>query len=269
MGGAKKSTWIGGTVFVGVVLAAAAWFLLISPTFAAAAEVRAAAEDTRAQNEILSLQVVKLKADFEKLPEYRAELEQLRVQVPTDARLADWMRQLDQIATAHGVVVTALTPSAPQAVVPAEAAAPPATDGTATDGTATDGAATDGTATADGTGVPAPVVSTVPDGMVAIPISVTVLGPYDGTVAFLHDLQRTMPQLFLVSGFTGTAQDEAAASGGKPATHVGDQELIVTGYTYVLPDLFATPAPVDPAAPAPTLPGAIPGKNPVVPIPGR
>ena len=49
----------------------------------------------------------------------------------------------------------------------------------------------------------------------------------------------------------------------------GDQELVITGFTYVLPDALGVPAPVDPAAVPPALPGVVPGKNPLAPISGR
>ena len=108
-----------------------------------------------------------------------------------------------------------------------------------------------------------------PTGFTAIPISITALGTYDNTLAFLNDLQNSTQRLFLVTGFTSTSQDQADASSGKPATAPGDQELIITGYAYALPDGLAVPETVDPAAAPPVLPGAVPGKNPLLPVPGR
>ena len=265
MGSAKKSTWIGVTVFGAVVIMAAAWFLAISPTMSAAAEIRDQTDQTVAQNELLEMQLTKLKADFEKLPEYKAQLATLQQQIPTDAMLSDYLRQLEQIADAHTVTLTTITPAPAQAVaVVAPAAAAPAVapaEG-ATDGTATP-AATDPNAATAATG------SGVPAGFAAIPFSLTVLGTYDNTNAFLYDLQNATPRLFLVSGMTATAQKEAEATAGKPATAEGDQELVITGFTYVLPDASAVPAAVDPNAAPPALPGAVPGKNPLVPIAGH
>lgn len=265
MGGAKKSTWVGGTVFVAVLILVAAWFLAVSPTMAAAADLRAQADQAQQQNELLEIQVAKLKADFEKLPEYKAELAAIQTQIPTDAKLADYLRQLDQIAVAHSVTLTAISPSVPTPVVieaaPVEAAAvDPATTPPA-EGAATDPAAAPVAA--------APVGPVAPAGFMSIGFSITALGTFDNTQAFLYDLQRSTPRLFLVTGVTGTSQGEQPASGGKPATQVGDQEIVITGVTYMLPDMLAVPAPVDPAAPAPSLPGAVPGKNPLVPITGH
>ena len=117
MSGAKRSTWIGGTVFVALVIVVAAWFLAVSPMLSAAAEVRSQAEQTEQMNDVLDLKVDQLKVDFAKLPEYQAELAGIQLQIPTDAMLADYLRQLDQIAVAHSVALTAVTPSIPQSVV--------------------------------------------------------------------------------------------------------------------------------------------------------
>lgn len=268
MAGAKKSTWIGGTVFVGVVIAAAAWFLAVSPTMSAASELRDQAEQTREQNALTEMKVAKLKADFEKLPEYKAQLAVLQQQVPTSAMLSDYLRQLDQVAAAHSVTITTITPSTPQAVSVAApvVVAPAPAETPAAEG---ESSSTDGTApVVDPAAVPT-TQGGVPAGFTSIPIALTVVGTYENTNAFLYDLQNVTTRLFLVSALAGTSQDEAEASAGKPATAVGDQELVITGFTYVLPDALGVPAPVDPNAAPPALPGAVPGKNPLVPIAGR
>jgi len=87
MSGAKKSTWVGGTVFVALVIAAAAWFFAINPVMASASEIRAQAESTRQENDLAELRVAKLKADFELLPQHKADLATIQQQIPTDARL--------------------------------------------------------------------------------------------------------------------------------------------------------------------------------------
>lgn len=263
MGGAKKSTWVGGTIFVGLVIIVAAWFFAIQPTMAAAAEVRDQAESTRAQNELLELKVAQLKADSAKLPEYKAELAAVQQQVPTKAMLAEYLRQLDQIAVAHSVTLTTVAPSVPQPVV----LAMPAVTAPVPEPTEEE----EKSESSDEVPVEAapPVGVNGPTGFTAIPISITALGSYDNTLAFLNDVQNGTQRLFLVTGFVGTSQKQQDASSGKPATNPGDQELIITGYLYTLPDALAVAAPVDPAAAPPVLPGVVPGKNPLVPITGR
>ncbi|MEZ0449651.1 hypothetical protein [Cellulomonas sp. ICMP 17802] len=245
---------------------AAAWFLAISPTLSAAADLRSQAEQTRQQNDLLAMKVTKLKADFAKLPEYQASLAAIRTQIPVDGDLANYLRQLDQIAVAHSVTLTAVTPSAGQSMelaTPVEQPAPAPASAEGTEAAASAAESGDGSTAAE-----APA-SGVPAGMTDIPFSITVLGSYDNTLAFLYDLQHTTPRLFLVSGFASTAQQQADATAGKPSTAVGDQEMVIGGFVYAIPDAAAVPAPVDPAAAPPAVPGPVPGKNPLVPITGR
>jgi len=267
MSDAKNRTWIVGTVLVALVLGALTWFFGISPALTTASDLREQTEDARAQNDILEMQVVQLRADFEKLPEHRATLEALRTQVPTVPGLASYLRELDAIAVAKGVAITNVSPSAAVDVVPA---VPPLADVPAApvEAPAADQPAEAQDPAAEPAAPVAPTGPTVPDGMAAIPVTLTVVGTYDATTGFLADLQGTTQRLFLVSGLTVTGQDEAEPSSGRPATQVGDLEIVVTGYLYVLPEPSGVAAPVDPATPPAPLPGAVPGKNPFVPVQG-
>ncbi len=267
---AKKGTWIGGTLFAAAVIGAATWFGAVQPTLSDAAALRSQTDEVNRSNQVLQTKVTKLAADFQKLPQYKQQLEALRIQVPTTAQLSDYVRQVQQVATAHTVVVTSFAPGTPQAVVVAQAAAPAAATSPSPTASASPGpSATATPATPAAAAASAAAASGAPAGMAAIPVSITVIGTYDNTLAFLSDLQTAIPRVMLVSGFTGTLQKDAAAGGGKPATHVGDQELVVTGFLYVLPDpTAASPAP-SPTATGPALPAPVPGKNPLVPVAGK
>jgi len=96
-------------------------------------------------------------------------------------------------------------------------------------------------------------------------MSLNVVGTYDAVLAFVQALQTGTTRLLLLTDLQATSTPDADAGGGRPATKVGDLEVTIAGQLYVLPDLAAA-APVDPQAPVPTLPGAVPGKNPLVPI---
>lgn len=266
MGGAKRSTWIGGTVFAALVILAATYFLAVSPMLATASDTRAEVASTQLSNDLLQLKIKKLAADFAKLPEYKADLAAIRVQIPVGADLSGYLRQLDTIAVAHSVTVTAVGPSPAQTVVPAVPAVAPAAAAAPTPApTATVSAAPAAGASA----AAAPAANAAPVGFAAIPFTLTVVGTYDNALAFLSDLQNATPRLFLVTGLTGTSQPKAEASGGKPATALGDIELKIDGFTYVLTDPSAVPAVAAPATPAPALPGAVAGKNPLIPLGGK
>ena len=265
---AKKGTWIGATVFAAAVIGAATWFGAVSPTLSAAADLRTQTDEVNQANDLLQMKVQKLAAEYKKLPDYKQQLEQLRIQVPTAAELSDYVRQVQDVATAHSVVVTTINPGPAKAFTMApSAAAAPVPAPTPTD-TATP-APTDPSSTDTGAATtPAAPASGVPAGMAAIPISITVVGTYDNTLAFLNDVQTATPRLLLVTGIQGTSQKDAAASSGRPATKVGDQELVITGFLYVLPDpTAAAPAPAPTATPS--LPAPVPGKNPLVPVAGK
>ena len=261
----KTGTWIGGTVVVAALVGAGTWFGAVSPTLSHAADLRAQTDQVNQSNTVLQTEVNKLAAEDKKLPQYKQQLAALRLQVPTTAQLSDYILQVEQIAAARTVVITSIAPSAAKSVTVTAGAAPVATPTPSATASSTAGAtASSGTSSSTATTAAA---SAVPAGMAAIPVAMTVIGSYDNTLAFLNDLQTATPRLFLVSGFTGTSQKEAAASGGKPATHVGDQQLVISGDLYVLPDpTAAAPAP---GATAPALPVPAPGKNPLVPVAGK
>lgn len=259
MGGAKKSTWIGGTVFLALVIVAAAYLLAISPMLTKASESRAETESTRQQNEILQMRVTQLAADFAKLDVYKEELSTLRVQIPTTAELSSLLRQLDVVAMSHEVTLTAISPGVPQAV--AEPAAPAATPAP------TESATSDTEGSAEASEAAPSVASVLPAGFVALPVSITAVGTYDNVLAFIGDLQNVTPRLFLVSGLTGTAQKDSDEGSGRPATAVGDLEVAITGFAFTLLDPYAVPAEV--VDPAPALPGAVAGKNPLIPVGGE
>lgn len=281
MGASSKGTWIGGTVVIALVMVVATWFLLVSPVLAAASDTRAQAETAEQQNLVLQSQVDQLKADFARIDEYKAELAGLRTQVPTDAELAAFLRELDAAAVARTVTLVDVQAQAPQTVtLPVEQSAPATSTGGAVSTEAqpspapsatTDGAAAaDGAATDPATGAPAAAApaTVVPAGFTAMPLTLTVVGSYDNVSGFLDDVQNRTQRLFLVATISGTGQTENDGGQGRPATVPGDLELVITGFTYVLPDVLAATQVPDPAAPAPTLPGQVPGKNPLVPVAG-
>lgn len=257
----RATGWVLGTVVIAAALGAGSYFLAIGPVLDETDQARTQTESVVQANDIQRAKIARLKAQFAELDTYKAELAALRIQIPTDGDLSGYFRQLEDIASARDVTLVGLTAENAQTVVPvipAGAAAPaPAPE--------PEPAAPDASPDEAAEEAPAgPVAPTVPDGFVAIPVSITALGTYDAVLAFLADAQEATPRLLLVGDFVGTAQAESDASGGRPATAVGDLELTVNGYIYVLQDLNA-PAPEEPAEPAP-LPGAVRGKNPLIPV---
>lgn len=258
----KTGAWIGGAVVVALLMTIASWFLLISPVLASAGETSLQAESTRQSNAALEIKVDRLAEQFTHLDEYKAQLADLRTQVPTDAELAAYLRRIDELAQASSVTVVDVSPGTPVAFLPVVTA--PVTSGDSTVDATTE--KVEGSEeTTEEAPAPAPA-SAAPAGMVNVPLSMTVVGTYEHVLAFTNALQTTPGRLFVLNSFNGTAQKDAEASAGRPATAVGDLEISLSGFLYVLPDLQAAVAPVDPEAAPPALPAEVPGKNPLVPV---
>lgn len=232
----KRAGWIGGAAFLVVVILAGTWFLVASPRFDAAAQTQQMADDTKARNELLELQVARLRADFALLDEYRAELAEIQVQIPSTGDLARILDEIEGLADDADVFVVDISPGIPEIVTfaqPAPEAAP-----------APEPVEDDGTEQAEPTEEPvdpdAPPTEPEPtgpvpiDGFIAVPFQVTVLGEFDGVVQFLDSMQTGMDRLYLVTDLGGVRQQEAEASGGKPDIEDGHVELTINGYFYVL-----------------------------------
>jgi len=255
----KASPWIAGTGVVVVLLLAGAWFLLVSPVLTSAGETNATADQVESENVLLRERITVLKEQFANIETYRAELASLRTAVPTDDDVADYLRQLDGLAVAHSVTLTTVSPSTPTTFVPA-AAVPTEPVAVPAEETADDTAGD--VATDPATAAP---VSIAPAGMVAVPLGLTAVGTYDNVRAFLDALQTGTPRLLLVESVVGAGLPDAEAGGGRPATAIGDLEVSVSGYLFVLPATTLA-APVDEPTEQPALPVPPEGRNPLVPL---
>lgn len=225
MRSAATTRWTVGAVVVALAVMALGWLLLISPLRDAEAEAREQIESEQARIDQLEIQLAGLRADYERLPELKAELEDLRVQLPTGVLIEDLTRQLDAIADDNDVFVLGITPSTPYAVVAPTAPAPAQAE-TADSGTSEEGEATPAPAE--------PEQVQLPSGFYAVPVQVALLGSYADTISFVEELQLENPRLVLVNSFTATVQDENGAGGGRPATEKGDLETTLGLIAWVL-----------------------------------
>lgn len=249
----KSSSWIAGAAVAAVAIAAGGWFVAIQPTLANAADQRQAASDQRSHNLVLQAQIAKLKSEFDHLGDYNDQLAQLRQKVPQTGDLAALTLQVQSVAASSGVTLTVDAPGTPVAfVAPAQAQPQPA---------ATPSASADASGGTTSAGSAATTPSSTVAGLFQIPFSVTSVGSYDQTVAFLDGLQQAMPRLFVISELNATSLKSSGASGGQPAVKNGDLETVVTGY--VLTMQGATSSTQQPK------PGATPTPTPTqLPVPG-
>src|SRR5690606_1773591 len=94
--------WTIATVFLAVILAAATYMLLIMPTMDATAEARELAEEEQFRIDQLEIQLAGLQADAKNLEQFRAELAELQVQLPTSLLLPELSRHHDGTADDSG-----------------------------------------------------------------------------------------------------------------------------------------------------------------------
>jgi Tfp pilus assembly protein PilO len=215
-----------------------------------AAQSRADAEQTRSQNVIQAQRLATLEKQFEELPAYRAELDAIRGRIPTDDGVRELLRQIDAEATGAGLVVLTVAPGLPEEFFPAvpDAAGPPAP---AEPTEPAEGATTEESEDAAEAAPVAPAGPPVVDGMVAIPVQITVVGGYDRTVDFVTRLQERLPRLFVVTSLDLKGQEASEGGEGRPPTAEGDVETVIQGYVYTLTETTTVAAPADPAAEAP------------------
>jgi len=243
MASSKAAPWVLGTAFVGILILGVAWMLAISPQMELVSTARADAEAARSQNVVLTQRLGVLGGQAADLDTYKADLAAIRVQIPAEDGLAPLLREFAATAAASSVFIVSIMPGEP---VPFVSAVPPEVVPAAEP--AVDVAAAQGQASGTGdTVAPAAPVPSGPQGLVAVPIEITVLGTYDNTVTFMALVQEQLQRLFLVTDFTTTEQKASPPSGGRPATVFGDAEFRIKGFVYVQQPVAAvaeTPADV-------------------------
>jgi Tfp pilus assembly protein PilO len=212
----RTSTWVGAAAVVSVLVMVAAWSPALDEA-SVADEDRATAELRNAQ---LQRTITQLKADFARMPEFEAELEQLRQHVPASAQLDAYNAVVDEYAKRHDVVVLSFEAGAAAAVLPITGA--------------------------DGAASASPLA-----GLYAIPLTITTLGDHDDVSRFLDDLQLNTPRLMAVQGLVLTRQNDAPESNGRPATSPDDTEEVLVGHVFVLSEAAQEPGVAAPTEEAP------------------
>jgi len=238
----KLKQWVTLTVLACLVIAAAGWFLLISPKRTEAAELRDQAAAQTDANAQLEMQLQVLKAQAKDLPKEQAKLAAVATKIPDNPALPGLIRSLMEAADGAGVELVSITPGEPVLAAPPEPAQPvadPAAAPAAQQGP-------DAAAPVD----PAAAPAVGPAGQLAgIPIAVNVVGDYFEVQQFLaavEELGRALrvENLQVAPGESPTAQgaNGSAVEEGRILT------ATVNGFVYMAAN---RPAPL-----AATVPGA-------------
>jgi Tfp pilus assembly protein PilO len=105
--------WWGGTAAVALLLAAASWFVALSPMLEEADGANTEAVRVEQLNDAHRAEVTRLAAQRENMPELEAELASLRRQFPTDLELESFVQRLADLSARSGATVTSVSRAAP------------------------------------------------------------------------------------------------------------------------------------------------------------
>ncbi len=123
----KMRQWSMLTAVAVLVVLAAGWFLAVSPQRHHASDLRAQTASQQAANSTLSSEVARLQQQKKGLPAQQRLLARIGTQIPDNPALPTLIRQLTTAATAAGVDLVSMSPSAPTPVSTTAAAAPATT----------------------------------------------------------------------------------------------------------------------------------------------
>lgn len=125
----RSVKWSAATAGLVVVLFVGAWFLLIAPQRAAAADLREQTVARESANVVLKQKIAVLKTQAQDLPKQRARLAAIAEHLPPTPALPTLVRNLDKQAKASGVVLKKLNPVVPMSAEPTTTTAVPVTPG--------------------------------------------------------------------------------------------------------------------------------------------
>jgi len=169
----NNTPWIAGAVVISLVIIAVGYFFGVSPKLDDADELNEQAESQESLNDVLEMKLIKLRADFAKLDEYRAEIEDYEVAIPLEPQLPELIRITDDLANDAGVALTSTALPLPTPVT-----IPSALEG---------------------------AVSL--EGLVRMSINYEIVGEYIDIFAFVDALQQEYPRHVLIRNFRVEAQD--------------------------------------------------------------
>ena len=213
----KLKQWVALTVVGCLAVAAAGWFLLISPKRAEASDLRLQADQKTQANGALQTQIAMLKAQAKQLPQQQAKLAAVAAKIPDNPALPALIRALTNAADEAGVELVSLSPAPPAAVAPATSAATPVA-------AAAPAAAQPGAAAA-----PPASIGTLQ----AINLSMNVVGGYFQVEQFFDRLEN-LTRATKVTAFTLAPGANPVAKAPAPATNPGKVlQATISGVVYM------------------------------------
>jgi Tfp pilus assembly protein PilO len=232
--------WLIASVAVMAIVAAAGWFLGVSPIVSSAVAAGEQVSTITAANAASQAKVSTLKAQYAAIGGLQASLDKLRESIPETANAPAFLQELNALSAAHKVTLSTVTIAAATVYV---APTDPAGSATST---------TTSTATPTPTPTPTPTTAptttttpTTPAGQfVLIPVVITVTGSFSDVRDFIGAVQGGS-RLYLANSVAIT-NAASSASGGASATGT------LTGDIFTLQGTSTPPAGTPAVTPTPT-----------------
>lgn len=193
------------TLVAVVAIVAGAWFLLVAPKRAQAAQVRAQQQTERQQIDQLRLQLSMLKQQAADLPAQQAKLVAIAQQIPDNPALPTLVRNLSAQANKAGVELVSLTPAKPTAF----------------------GGATAGGTTTLKSANPVP-------GLMVIPVTLQVSGGFPQMTLFLSSLEQ-LQRSMVVTGFSVSGNYTKGSVSAATTVGKGPLTVNITGQVFMAP----------------------------------
>lgn len=224
--------WLFGAALATVAILILGWLVGVSPKLGEASQAMSDTASVRAQNLDQEARLATLRDQFERLDEFKAHLDVLRIAIPDAPDLEDFYDFLQNASVSAGVVIKSITAAeASQYGTVAGAPATPAEPTTP--------APTDSSTPVPGTATPPPPAPASSD-VYTVRVEIVVTGAPLAVIAFSKIAQ--LGKRFFLS--TALSYDESTVSG------------TVTGYLFVIPSpdipLFQKPKPTPAPTPTPT-----------------
>ncbi|MBW8871816.1 MAG: hypothetical protein JF618_06490 [Leifsonia sp.] len=239
------------TVLLMAVLVAAGYFLVAQPQLAEASTANSQLVETQSQISSSQAALVALKSEQKKLPSLKKQLKALQLSIPSNIDGSEYIRGLNDLASAAGVTITAISVQDPVAYSSPVPAAPAASTPSPSPSASPSPAA------------PAPVAAgwtpttdalITGSNFVDIPVTIAIAGPWDHSLGFIKGLQ-TGKRLFLVTGIVTKQADDGS---GLTTT--------ISGFIYALIDPKAAAAEAAAEKAATASPSSTPTPTPTVSV---
>lgn len=202
----KLKQWVAITVVAVLGIAAAGWFLLISPKNSEANDLKTEADAQTAATQVLRNDIKTLQAQAKALPKERGKLAAVAAKLPSDPGMPALIRALSDAADEAGLKFVSLTPGTPIAATSAVAATPKTN--------------------ADGEVVAA--AAAAPTGLTTIPVQISVFGGFYQAQQFAAQLE-SLPRAFRVTTLNIAPGGDPGNAGDKGKTAEFDgQHLLAT-----------------------------------------